>query len=524
MMDTRLQVAAAPKCEAFPDQGILFDLAGRPVDASSWHWRLNNPSHEILLNWRRVSILSGEVLTASVQYAAQLVRLRSPATVRSWFSALVAVCALPQFKYAALSGEPLGFAPFKELMDAGGSTGRENARKLMHWYRWACDQGFEQFDPDVAFRLATTTFGSSPKGRAVLSLDPEEGPLLDVELVALLNALRAADETGKIGLQERVAVWLCLALGANPGQFVMLRDGDFERIDGIGKESIYQLSVPRIKKRYAQERSEFKVRKLVPELGRMVEELLKRNRERCRREFNEDGAPSVAVPLFMRNGPRLTLPEVLGEFKASMTRGDFTEMVAASVEALGVMSPRTGRVLRVTTRRFRYTFATRLVREGASQRVVAEALDHSDLQHVQVYFDLKSDIVEKLDTAMALTLGPLSQAFLGHLVHNEQDAVRGESKGSRIYRHARNEGRIEPIGTCGSFSFCGLTAPVACYTCIKFQPWVDAPHEQVLADLLAERNRREESGLDGKMVGLMDTAILAVADVVTRAAAIKEVA
>jgi len=138
-----------------------------------------------------------------------------------------------------------------------------------------------------------------------------------------------------------------------------------------------------------------------------------------------------------------------------------------------------------------------------------------------VYFDLKSDIVETLDAAMALALGPLSQAFLGALVRNEQEAVRGERPSSRIYHVDRKQDSLEPLGTCGSFSFCGLTAPIACYTCVRFQPWMDAPHDKALSGLLDERKRREEAGLGPSMIMLFDMTILAIADVIRRIDAVR---
>jgi len=199
-----------------------------------------------------------------------------------------------------------------------------------------------------------------------------------------------------------------------------------------------------------------------------------------------------------------------------MSALQITRLLARAVERLAVTSPRTGSLMKVTPRRLRYTFATRLVREGTSQRALAETLDHTDLQNVRVYFDIKSDIVEKLDRAMAMALGPLSQAFLGHLVRAERDAVRGDRPTSRIYRASMSERALNPVGTCGSFSFCGLIAPTACYTCAKFQPWMDAPHDKVLEDLLADRLRRQAEGLDERMVGIHDQTILAVADVIRR--------
>lgn len=54
----------------------------------------------------------------------------------------------------------------------------------------------------------------------------------------------------------------------------------------------------------------------------------------------------------------------------------------------------------------RYTLATNLVKDGATQRQLAQILDHTDLQHVQVYFDLAGNIVELLDKAL---IGPYAQ-------------------------------------------------------------------------------------------------------------------
>ncbi len=507
---------------AFPSQGVILDLARRPVDATSWKWRLNDATGRSLLNWSNVDFHSYEIFEATVRFGAELVRYRSPASVLGWFLMLRRMTSVKQFRKEDADGQVISFATFSALMEELGKSQRYRVRLLRDWYAWCCDQGMKRFDPDVAFRLSETVFGGSEKGRAVLSLDPEEGPLVDTEIVALLNRLRAVEGTGLLTLQETVAVWLCLSLGANAAQYVLLQDEDFERLSGDGETSIFQLQVPRMKNNLGRERAQFRTRKLIDEIGVLLERLIAENARLCKEKFRRY---AVAVPIFLRKSlPRTRLSDSMSEYALAMTATEFTRMVSAAVERLGVTSPRTGRLLRVTARRFRYTFATRLVREGASQRAVADALDHSDLQHVQVYFDLKSDIVEKLDAAMAMALGPLSQAFLGHLVHREADAVRGDVTASRIYHHKQGPQEFQAVGTCGSFSFCGLTAPLACYTCRKFQPWIEAPHQVVLADLLAERERRAARGLDERMVAVHDATILAVADVVSRVAAAREAA
>src|SRR5690606_36685498 len=121
-------------------------------------------------------------------------------------------------------------------------------------------------------------------------------------------------------------------------------------------------------------------------------------------------------------------------------------------------------------------------REGKGEYVIAEALDHSDTQNAGVYVRNIPEIVDRIDKAVALQLAPIAQAFQGVLVVSESDAKRGDDLGSRISNGTDN------LGTCGSYGFCSALAPVACYTCNHFQPWLDGPHEAVLERLISERD------------------------------------
>ena len=56
-------------------------------------------------------------------------------------------------------------------------------------------------------------------------------------------------------------------------------------------------------------------------------------------------------------------------------------------KAAGLISPRTGKPLMITPRRFRFSIATHMAEEGASLFHIAEVLDHSDTQNVRVYVE-----------------------------------------------------------------------------------------------------------------------------------------
>ena len=111
---------------------------------------------------------------------------------------------------------------------------------------------------------------------------------------------------------------------------------------------------------------------------------------------------------------------------------DFTNLIQDAVERYGIISPRTSKLLHLTTRRLRYTFATNRVREGISARELADALDHTDLQHVRVYFDARSTVVERLDRAAAMAIAPMLKLFKGRTVKDAESASQGNDPAKRI--------------------------------------------------------------------------------------------
>lgn len=505
----------------FDEEEVVTTRTGLTVEVSGLVWRVPHPSRTLYLHWEDIPIPQGQVWRASRAYFRHLIRNFSQGEIIGNWAALQFAWLAPALQESIRNKDEIPLSFLDEMRVLLGNHEGYRLHYARKWYLWCCDQGFDGFSPEVAFQLEERVFGGNSKGDAVRSADPEQGPLLDAEIVALNSALRASRLTGILTLQDQVALWLCIGLGSNSGPLALLREEDFRRTTECGGEgTIYELAVPRHKKRDSGLRTQFRDRKLNPEIGELVEQLIEDNRS----SFPQRNGDSDGRPLFRRWTARKDLPQhgPGSDYCYHHRASDFTAIVRRAVEVLGVISPRTGRPLRVSARRLRYTFATRLVREGASQRVLAQLLDHSDLQNVQVYFDVKSDIVEHLDAATALELGPLSQAFLGTLVRTEGDALRGDRRSSRIYHFDKDADRLDGLGTCGSFSFCGLTAPIACYTCVRFQPWMDAPHDKALSALLSERQRRHEAELDPSMVMLFDRTILAIASVIKRIEATRQ--
>ncbi|WP_333622180.1 hypothetical protein [Stenotrophomonas indicatrix] len=112
---------------------------------------------------------------------------------------------------------------------------------------------------------------------------------------------------------------------------------------------------------------------------------------------------------------------------------------------------------------------------------------------------------------------PFAQACLGKLVSNEREAIRGRDPRSRV-----PNGRLNAVGSCGSFGFCALGFS-ACYTCQHFQPWIDGPHAEVLEDLYREKERMRELNCSEVVFSSKDRLILAVEHCVALCEAAKNV-
>ena len=102
--------------------------------------------------------------------------------------------------------------------------------------------------PGRRIRGEQLRIGGNKKGQAVLSQDPELGPLDDLEISALLNALRAATKEGGLTLQEQAALWLCTAFGQIQRSRRRCAEDVVIIADTNGDPAFVHVDIPRIKK------------------------------------------------------------------------------------------------------------------------------------------------------------------------------------------------------------------------------------------------------------------------------------
>jgi integrase len=361
---------------------------------------------------------------------------------------------------------------------------------------------------DAVAVLDALRLKGNAKGAAVLTMDPRKGPFTDIELEQIQSALNEAFANRAVSEGAYLLTWLFMALGQRSSQFAALKVCDVTAVTVDG-EIHYAIRIPRLKQRNAGPRVQMKERPLISQIGKPLFEYARGIQSQFEGVLaNPDKAPLFPGPAEHAAKVREWAPG----YEYHQTGHGLSDNLTYTLKLLEVFSERTGEPLNITSMRFRRTFGTRAAQEGHGELVIAEMLDHTDTQNVGVYVAAVPEIAARIDRAIAMQMAPLAQAFKGVLIKNESEATRGSDPSSRIL-DPRIDRSMKPMGSCGQHSFCSFNAPIACYTCQNFQPWLDGPHEVVLSHLLEKREQLLAT-TDQRMAAVNDTTILAVAQVI----------
>lgn len=387
----------------------------------------------------------------------------------------------------------------------------------IQWYMWGADNRPENgFSELYAQELEALEVPGNPKGEAVRMEDPASGQLhKTLELPLLMAALKSDDGKELEHLQQKVVIALSIAFGRNPANLTFLRESDVSKLAPEHDDPCYVIRMPRIKKRLVSPRDDLLEEYLDPEFGKLIEELLECNRSvPLSFSGNDLTAPEQRPLLINKNGNRSAILSKDVENAFNMTSGGISRLIGAFVKRHNIISPRTGELMHVTPRRLRYTLATGLAAEGVSKLELARILDHTDTQHVSVYFEMAGKIVEHLDKATAKGFSRYLDFFKGKLIDSDKEAINGEKNDKHLmFVDEGNPGNQSSIGVCGESSVCHLDPPYSCYLCPKFQPYRHADHDHVLECLLIGREERLKKYENSRLGIQLDDVIAAVAQV-----------
>lgn len=477
---------------------------GYPINPSDDQWRLNKDVQIALVLPGTVDASTEAGFRATLLRYAEEASARHTENMATRFKRYLRDTGAPQVTVVDLINwrAVLGL---DEQWQLGGLKGF-----LLAWH----DYGFEGVSKEVADLLQGWRIQGNEKGAAVASGCPETGPLTDLEMAALLDWANMAVARKDIAFVDYTYLLALMMTARRPVQIAALRGRDLVREAGQGGLT-YSLSIPRAKQRGQRFRGAFRTLSIIEDLYLVLQQQHRQSVAAASEAIGQVMGPELAgeVPIFL-NRKRLKSVEHIDELK-SLLLGSTPDRLHATTGTLAyalrrcarrsiARSERTGEFIRLAATRFRHTRGTKLRREGFGAFIIAELLDHSDIQNVRVYTENTAQEAVVIDELIGARLAPFAQACLGRLVRSEREAIRGDDPHSRV-----PNGHQHAVGTCGNYGFCA-SGYRACYTCYHFQPWVDGPHEEVLADIYAEKERARAAGCSDVVVNANDQLILAV--------------
>jgi integrase len=489
------------------DSRDFYSRAGYQVKFDSERWQLSKDV-EIPVNALK-GLLTQDMYLSALHVLAFYSTSNSPSHVQNLFYRF-------KFYLESTTGQPLfsveSLISYRSMLDKHTEWYLGSLRGFIR--KWS-ELGYSGVPEETIRLLNKWTIKGNEKGFAVQSMCPDSGPLTDIEMEAVIGAVITAFGEKRLTLVDTSHALILAMTGRRPTQITALK-----LMDLIQQSGKYFIRFPRAKQRSQAWRQSFNQFAVVEDLWVVLQQQAEAVRQQFSMALGADIPQNLIpeLPLF----PALDTATSVSDLKEKLisdrlhAQSDSVRSAMLRVEkTIKVISERTGEPVRLNPTRFRYTLGTNLAREGKGEYVIAEVLDHSDTQNAGVYVRNIPEIVDRIDKAVALQLAPIAQAFQGVLVVSESDAKRGDDRSSRISNGTAN------LGTCGSYGFCSAFAPVACYTCNHFQPWLDGPHEAVLERLISERDSVLEQTSDSKIAAVNDRLILAVGDVVNRCNAMK---
>ena len=370
---------------------------------------------------------------------------------------------------------------------------------ILDWH----DKEIKGVDAKAAELLNVLTLSGAEKGKAVAMGCPYSGAYTFEEQTAFINWYVNAYTEKLISITDYAFVMALQKTGARPVQLRYLYHYDLVQNE---KNHIphFDLKIPHAKKIKASFRESFQCKDDISEdlflvLKAQAKNSVKFVEQHFKIKLSE--SQKQTIPIFINENEveklltfnhflqvQIKTPDLL-----CFSKSDATKLVRNIAKLCPL---KTSRIkvdgeygdLHINARRFRYTHATNIATLGGSAYTIAEELGHADTQHVTVYTEFNEEMADRIDEALASTLTPLAQAFSGTLIDSEKDAIRANDPRSRI-----NSGEGNPVGNCGKFGFCA-NGTIHCYTCNKFQPWINAPHAEVLNSIISERDRKQKMG------------------------------
>jgi hypothetical protein len=349
----------------------------------------------------------------------------------------------------------------RDHMESDKSVSGKSILRMI--YGWFVEENFPFFDEDFFdLYLDTLRFGSDEgKGKDVIMELVNRGPLTLREQRLFREGMANINphDLSIIELQGMVALKIGQVLGARDVQVIKLK---FEHIGmKVGKAPF--IFLPRAKQRGYKNNNQYKKRPITNSLFNLIMIL----KEKYQQALNTPIGDECFLLCTLK--PRTGVPT-----EKRVTEVSFLTRRLKFESHMGLG-------FKVTNRRLRKTFCTQLIAKGAPLKVVAELMDHSDLQQLEVYYRHTHHIAKKLDEVLKSEASDILDAFKGKIITPDQTSQAGQ----QIFAPTRQQ-TLHLIGSCASKTPCSLNPPLSCYGCKSLEAFDDADHKGVVERFVEE--------------------------------------
>lgn len=358
---------------------------------------------------------------------------------------------------------------------------------LIYW----CNLGLPGIARDLQDYLAIS---KCPKPRQTIEIQnsvEHERPFTINEIRRILAAVDALYIEGKFDAQDNLLWRLIVSEALRPSQMGLLLIGDIQSSKNDSANLNITLNVPIVKQCGTAARDYMFETQLSESTSRAVRGHLQFIKDRFR------SLPAPSSPLFC------------------VSRRD----TSPTVESLGItqLIERTRKLLAVSigdlgqhelfTRRFKHTKLTHLAMLGASVQVLAKAGYQTTTVSLRHYINLTDEAFVEYEKLMSETHEDILYAFRGRII-DRTEATKNDAEHIIFSPDLEHD-----LGSC-SDNPCDAFAPVACYTCPRFEAFRDGTHERVLEFLLKREKLARQMELPSDSIARDTELIKAVKSVI----------
>jgi len=331
---------------------------------------------------------------------------------------------------------------------------------------------------DLEFYLNTS---ASPKPRKTLEIQNSvayERPFKLNEVQRILSVVNELYINKKFNSQANLLWRLIISEALRPSQLSLLKICDiFYLEENKIIESNLSLNVPIVKQSGTSARDlMFKVK-----LSSATSRAIRSHIQNLQELMGEYPPPSTPLFCLSENEAQILKKSIVIASYIHRTK----KYISAAIGDMGDYE--------FFTRRFKHTKLTHLAILGAPLEILARAGYQTSTVSLRHYTNLTDEAYLKYELQMSDSHDEIFSAFRGKIV--EKDKLTKFKIQNRILAPDLST----EIGACAETP-CEAFAPVACYTCPRFEAFADGAHKEVLELLLRRQALTAKMGLSGESI------------------------